>query len=157
LLPREPRGLEELRQILVELGSGLLRWRGSGGGLAWFAPVAAARGSEAERQTALAREILDKHGFDYTAAYAIGWRDLHHIIALLFDKSNPAEHQRADDCYKDLVVRFGAQGWASYRTGVNSMDLVAQQYGSVNRAFNRTLKHAIDPNGILAPGKSGIM
>lgn len=54
-------------------------------------------------------------------------------------------------------MRFGAQGWASYRTGVNSMDLVAQQYGSVNRAFNRTLKHAIDPNGILAPGKSGIM
>ncbi|MEO0031419.1 MAG: hypothetical protein RIS94_1177 [Pseudomonadota bacterium] len=136
---------------------GLLRWRGAGGGLAWFAPVAAARGNEAERQTALAKEILEKYGFDYTAAYAIGWRDLHHIIALLFDKSDPAQHQKADECYRELVTRFGAQGWASYRTGVNSMDLVAQQYGEVNRDFNRTLKHAIDPNGILSPGKSGII
>lgn len=135
---------------------GLLRWRGNGGGLAWFAPVAAAKGKETEGQTVLAREILDKHGFDYTAAYVIGWRDLHHIIALLFDKSDPAEEQRADDCYRELVTRFGEKGWASYRTGVNSMELVAQQYGAVNREFNQTLKHAIDPNHILAPGKSGI-
>ena len=135
---------------------GLLRWRGSGGGLAWFAPVAAAKGREAEQQTALAREILDKHGFDYTAAYAIGWRDLHHIIALLYDKGNPDEERRADECYRELVPRFGERGWASYRTGVNSMDLVAEQYGQVNRDFNHTLKRAIDPNGILSPGKSGI-
>lgn len=135
---------------------GLLRWRGNGGGLAWFAPVAAAKGKETEGQTVLAREILDKYGFDYTAAYVIGWRDLHHIIALLFDKSDPAEEQKADACYRELVTRFGEKGWASYRTGVNSMDLVAQQYGEVNRDFNKTLKQAIDPNHILAPGKSGI-
>lgn len=135
---------------------GLLRWRGAGGGLAWFAPVAAARGSETEAQTALARQVLDQHGFDYTAAYAIGWRDLHHIIALLFDKSDVEEEQRADVCYRELVTRFGEKGWASYRTGVNSMELVASQYGRVNRAFNATLKKAIDPNGIIAPGKSGI-
>ncbi|OYZ41133.1 MAG: 4-cresol dehydrogenase, partial [Novosphingobium sp. 16-62-11] len=136
---------------------GLLRWRGAGGGLAWFAPVAAARGVEAERQTILAKEIVEKWGFDYTAAYAIGWRDLHHILALLFDKSDAEQEKKADACYRELVTRFGAQGWASYRTGVNSMDLVAQQYGEVNRGFNAKIKHAIDPNGILAPGKSGII
>lgn len=135
---------------------GLLRWRGNGGGLAWFAPVAAAKGKETVGQTVLAREILDKHGFDYTAAYVIGWRDLHHIIALLFDKSDLDEERRADACYRELVTRFGEKGWASYRTGVNTMDLVAQQYGAVNREFNATLKHALDPNHILAPGKSGI-
>jgi 4-cresol dehydrogenase (hydroxylating) flavoprotein subunit len=135
---------------------GLLRWRGQGGGLAWFAPVAAAKGKETEGQTKLARAILDKHGFDYTAAYVIGWRDLHHIIALLFDKSNPDEERRADTCYRELVSEFGKKGWASYRTGVNTMDLVAQQYGQVNRDFNQQIKDAIDPNHILAPGKSGI-
>lgn len=135
---------------------GLLRWRGAGGGLAWFAPVAAAKGKEAEGQTKLAREILDKHGFDYTAAYTIGWRDLHHIIALLFDKSDAEQEKKADACYREMVTRFGEKGWASYRTGVNSMELVAQQYGQVNRDFNKVLKDAIDPNHILAPGKSGI-
>jgi len=136
---------------------GLLRWRGAGGGLAWFAPVAAAKGVEAEAQTKLARQILDKHGFDYTAAYAIGWRDLHHIIALLYDKSDKEQEKKADTCYRELVTSFGKKGWASYRTGVNSMELVAQQYGQTNRDFNKLLKNAIDPNGIIAPGKSGII
>jgi 4-cresol dehydrogenase (hydroxylating) len=136
---------------------GLLRWRGAGGGLAWFAPVAAAKGKEAEAQTDLARGILEKHGFDYTAAYAIGWRDLHHIIALLYDKSDKEQEKKADTCYRELVSTFGAKGWASYRTGVNSMSLVAEQYGEVNRGFNKLLKDAIDPNGVIAPGKSGIL
>lgn len=135
---------------------GLLRWRGNGGGLAWFAPVAAAKGKEAAEQTKLARTILEKYGFDYTAAYAIGWRDLHHIIALLFDKSDAEQEKKADECYRELVTSFGKKGWASYRTGVNSMELVAQQYGEVNRDFNALLKNAIDPNHILSPGKSGI-
>jgi len=140
---------------------GLARWRGAkegggGGGLAWFAPVAPAKGSETQGQVELAKQILGKHGFDYTAAFAIGSRELHHIIALLYDKSDPAEEKRADDCYRELVTGFGEKGWASYRTGVHAMDLVAEQYGTVNRAFNAKLKQALDPNHILAPGKSGI-
>ena len=135
---------------------GLARWRGNGGGLAWFAPVAPAKGSETQGQVELAKQILGKHGFDYTAAFAIGSRELHHIIALLYDKSDPAEEKRADDCYRELVTGFGERGWASYRTGVHAMDLVAEQYGKVNRAFNAKLKQALDPNHILAPGKSGI-
>ena len=94
-------------------------------------------------------KVINKHN-------AIGWRELHHIIALLFDKTDPAEEQKADTCYREMVTRFGEQGWASYRTGVPSMDLVAAQYGQVNRDFNKLLKNAIDPKGILAPGKSGI-
>ena len=135
---------------------GLARWKGAGGGLAWFAPVAPAKGSETQGQIALAKQILGKHGFDYTAAFAIGSRELHHIIALLYDKSDPAEEQRADACYRELVTGFGDQGWASYRTGVHAMDLVAAQYGETNRAVNAAIKRALDPNHILAPGKSGI-
>jgi 4-cresol dehydrogenase (hydroxylating) flavoprotein subunit len=135
---------------------GLVRWKGAGGGLAWFAPVAPAKGNETVGQTALAKEILGKYGFDYTAAYAIGWRELHHIIALIFDKSDPEEEKQADLCYREMVTRFGEKGWASYRTGVPSMELVAQQYGQTNRDFNALLKTAIDPNHIIAPGKSGI-
>ena len=135
---------------------GLARWRGAGGGLAWFAPVAPAKGSETQGQVELAKQILGKYGFDYTAAFAIGSRELHHIIALLYDKADPAEEKRADDCYRELVTGFGEKGWASYRTGVHAMDLVAEQFGTVNRAFNAKLKDALDPNHILAPGKSGI-
>jgi 4-cresol dehydrogenase (hydroxylating) len=66
------------------------------------------------------------------------------------------EERKAAECYRELVTSFGDKGWASYRTGVQAMDLVAQQYGQVNRDLNAKLKQALDPNGILAPGKSGI-
>ena len=135
---------------------GLARWKGAGGGLAWFAPVAPAKGSETQGQIDLAKQILARHGFDYTAAFAVGMRELHHIIALLYDKSDPDEEQRADACYRELVTGFGDRGWASYRTGVHAMDLVAAQYGETNRAVNAAIKQALDPNHILAPGKSGI-
>jgi len=135
---------------------GIVRWRGAGGGMSCFAPVAPARGVETAQQTALAKEILGRYGFDYMAAYAIGSRELHHLIFLCYDKSDAEQEKKADTCHREMVMRFGERGWASYRTGVTSMDLVAAQYGQVNRDFNQRLKRALDPNGILAPGKSGI-
>jgi 4-cresol dehydrogenase (hydroxylating) len=33
---------------------------------------------------------------------------------------------------------------------------VAEIYGPEQRRINQTLKRALDPNGIFAPGKSGI-
>ena len=136
---------------------GIVRWRGPGGGMVAFAPVASARGEETKGQTALAKEILAKYDFDYAPAYAVGGRELHHIIFLLYDKSDPAEEQKADDCVREMIVRFAEKGWAAYRTGVSTMDLVAQQYGAANNALNAKIKQALDPNHILAPGKQGIM
>ena len=37
------------------------------------------------------------------------------------------------------------------------MDLVANQFGPVNRKVNAMIQHALDPNGIIGPGKSGIV
>ena len=64
---------------------GLVRWRNRGGGLAWFARVAPARGFETEGQVQLAKQIPGMYLDDYTAAWVIGWRELHHIVALLYD------------------------------------------------------------------------
>lgn len=135
---------------------GIVRWRGPGGGMVAFAPVAPAKGAETKGQTALAKEILAKYDFDYAPAYAVGGRELHHIIFLLYDKSDPAEEKKADECVREMITRFGDKGWAAYRTGVSTMDLVANQYGDANRLLNARIKQALDPNHILAPGKQGI-
>jgi 4-cresol dehydrogenase (hydroxylating) len=36
------------------------------------------------------------------------------------------------------------------------MDAAAETQGPVRRDVNRRIKQALDPNGIIAPGKSGI-
>ena len=142
------------QMTLEELG--LARYRGNGGGLSWFAPVAPARGVECHKQSAMALDILSKYGFDYPAAYIIGWRELHHVIPLLFDRSDDKERHDAHACFNELITKFGDEGYGTYRTPTAYMDKVADTFGPVNRAFNKRLKKALDPNGILAPGKSGI-
>lgn len=134
---------------------GLYNWRGGGGSM-WFAPVSQAKGDETRDQTELAQRILEKYGFDYVAEYIVGWRDMHHIIDLLYDRQDPEETQRAHDCFSELVNEFGARGYGIYRTNTEFMDQVAETFGQPLRDVHRTLKRALDPNGILAPGKSGI-
>ncbi len=133
----------------------LYNWRGGGGSM-WFSPVSQAKGSETLQQMALAKSILEKHGFDYVAEFIVGWRDMHHIIDLLFDRSDPAQMTAAHRCYSELIDEFAKRGYGVYRTNTAFMDKVAGIYGPVMRDVNRKLKKALDPNGILAPGKSGI-
>jgi len=51
------------------------------------------------------------------------------------------------------------RGYGDYRAPPILQDDVADQYSFNNhilRRFNETLKNAIDPNGILSPGRGGI-
>ncbi len=135
---------------------GLIRWWGPQGGAVAFAPVAPAKGDQTLAQSALATEIMNSHGFDYSPAYAVGGRELHHIIFLMFDKGDDDSSSRAEQCMAEMITRFGERGWAAYRSSVSTMDLVAQQYGAANREVNARIKQALDPNHIIAPGKQGI-
>ncbi|MDZ5456230.1 FAD-binding oxidoreductase [Azohydromonas lata] len=134
---------------------GLYNWRGGGGSM-WFAPVSQARGSECGKQVELATRILNKHGLDYVGEFIVGWRDMHHVIDVLYDRSNPEETKRANACFHELLDEFEKQGYGVYRVNTAFQERVASTYGPVKRDVERRLKRALDPNGILAPGKSGI-
>jgi len=134
---------------------GLYNWRGGGGSM-WFSPVSQAMGSETLKQMEMAKRILGKHGLDYVGEFIVGWRDMHHIIDVLFDKTNPEEVKAANTCFGELLDAFSKAGYGTYRTNTHFMDKVADTYGPVQHKVFQKLKKALDPNGILAPGKSGI-
>lgn len=134
---------------------GLYNWRGGGGSI-WFAPVSQAKGSETLKQMTLAKTILGKYGFDYVGEFIVGWRDMHHVIDLLYDRSDDAQTKAAYACYDELLQAFAEQGYGVYRANTAFADKVAQTYGPVKRSVERKLKKALDPNNILAPGRCGI-
>lgn len=147
------RGLMNGKLSLQEYG--IYNWRG-GGGSAWFAPVMAARAGDAMKTLALGKSIVHAHGFDYIGGYLVNERDMVQVIDVLFDRRNPEETERARRCFKELVDRYAASGYGMYRTNITAMEQAAQAYGPIQRLVNKKLKRALDPLGILAPGKSGI-
>lgn len=134
---------------------GLYNWRGGGGSI-WFAPVSQAKGSETLKQMKLAKTILAKHGFDYVGEFIVGWRDMHHVIDLLFDRSDEVQLRNAYACYDELLDAFAKEGYGVYRANTAFAEKVAATYGPVKRGVERKLKRALDPNNILAPGRCGI-
>jgi 4-cresol dehydrogenase (hydroxylating) len=104
----------------------------------------------------IATRILNKYGFDYVSEFIVGWRDMHHIIDLLYDRTQPEEMKRAYSCFDELLTVFTNNGWGTYRTNIAFMDKVGKSYGPEMQKIHHTLKKALDPNNILAPGKSGI-
>lgn len=60
---------------------------------------------------------------------------------------------------KDWIIASGENGFGPYRVATPYMDEAMAQFSFNNHSllrFYETLKDAIDPNGILAPGKNGI-
>ena len=143
------RGEHDLQEF------GLYNWRGGGGSM-WFAPVSQAKGSETKARWTWPRSILNKHGLDYVGEFIVGWRDMHHIIDVLFDRPT-SRTQGRPRLLRRTARRFGKRGYAVYRANTAFMEKVADTYGPVKRDVNQTLKRALDPNGIIAPGKSGIV
>ena len=135
--------------------SPLDRWR-AGGGSMRFSPSASARPAECAQQVKVATEIVNKHGFDYLSEFSFFWRDARHVVDLRFNRSDPAEAKRAYHCYEELLKTFTKHGWAVNRTNTGFMDKVADSYGPAMARLHGTIKKALDPNNILAPGKSGI-
>ncbi|MFF9777981.1 hypothetical protein ACF1HJ_30530 [Streptomyces sp. NPDC013978] len=84
----------------------------------------------------MVRRRTDEWGTDYAAQFIIGLREMHHIGLFLYDTHDPNSRQETLDLTR-LLIR---DNWGD---------------GALLK-FHERVKDALDPGGVIAPGKSGI-
>lgn len=134
-------------------------WFGGRGGHLGFSPVLPVDGNLALKYFKRNYALHDEYGFDYHPSFAILDRSMNNVNQLLFDQDNPEMIGNLDKLFGILVKEAAADGFAEYRAHINYMDTIADTYNFNNHALRRLqerVKDALDPNGIVAPGKSGI-
>ena len=129
------------------------------GGHIGFSPVSAPVGADALKQSKMVRRRADEYRKDYAAQFVVGLREMHHIGLFLFDTADPAARQETLDLASILIDEAASEGYGEYRTHNALMDQVMGTYnwgGGALLKFHEAIKDALDPNSIMAPGKSGV-
>jgi 4-cresol dehydrogenase (hydroxylating) len=133
---------------------GLLQWR-PGGGATWFLPATPMVGKIANEHQALSRRILGEHGFELIVEYVCGPRMSRALHILIFNRQDAEERQRAGRCMQALLKAYAEVGIPIARAPVDLQGDAMALLQGVPQVLSG-LKKALDPHGILAPGKYGI-
>lgn len=134
---------------------GMLKWR-PGGGNSWFLPGTPMIGKVANEFQHLCRGIYEKYGLDYTVMNVCSARFCRGLHVLTFNREDLNERQRAYDCYKEMAIEVAKRGVFVGRSPTDFQEFHMSQALPVFRDTCSAIKQALDPNGIIAPGKYGI-
>lgn len=123
---------------------------GGGCGLLWHAFVLPFDGAVIEDVLARVDALMLEHGFEpVTSFVTLNDRYVRAFVQLIFDRDVAGEDDRALRCHNALFELLEAEGFWHTRLDLLHMDRIS----SGTAALQRRLKQALDPAGILSPGR----
>jgi 4-cresol dehydrogenase (hydroxylating) len=133
-------------------------------GHAGFFPIIPRTGEaifEAQRVFSETLQEFDLPRFHTALTLPIHWHTFafQMIFAPSISRSDPALNARMHQAMLKMIDAAAKHGWGDYRAAPIYQDVVADTYSFGNHAlrrFREQLKDAVDPNGILAPGRGGV-
>ena len=137
----------------------IVNWHGGRGGHIGFSPILPPDRKLVLEQLERTRRRYKEFGVDFSSTFYVCGRHLINVNLMLYDRDDAAMTRRTRELFAALVDDAARAGYGEYRTHLTYMDQVARSFDFNDHALlrlNEKLKDAVDPAGILAPGKSGI-
>lgn len=125
-------------------------------GLVWLGPMVPFTSKHVLRGVSLAREVFERHSFDFFVELIIeSARSMILLIGVFYDRHDDGETERARAWYEDARASFLREGYPSYRVTTMSMP-GALDVNPAARDFLNAMKMAVDPKNVIAPGRYGV-
>jgi 4-cresol dehydrogenase (hydroxylating) len=124
-----------------------------------FSPVGPLRGADVVETAHLMQGLYAQTGERFFSGLMLSPRSVIHISTMFFDPHDEKQTAAVYANYSTMLTVMRERGYPIYRTNLQHMDEVAAQFDfndGVLLRVNERIKDALDPNGILQPGKSGV-
>jgi 4-cresol dehydrogenase (hydroxylating) len=122
-------------------------------GLMWLAPAVPMTGAHARKVLGLVQPLFTQLDFNLSACFTMmNERTLFFLVGIFFDQENAAERERAGELYRKAHALLAQHGYQHYRGGIPAWAADAAAGGTPSRLLGE-IKQALDPAGILAPGR----
>jgi 4-cresol dehydrogenase (hydroxylating) len=125
-----------------------------------FSPIVPLVGEEVRFVVDQIRSRLREDGLNFLGGvFAFNERTACVVTGIPFDIRDKEQTERAYRSAKRLVQEIGELGYGEYRAHLDFMDPAQEIYSWNDHAYRRfaeRLKDAIDPAGVLSPGRHGI-
>ena len=126
-----------------------------GCGLVWIGPVVPFESGHVMKVLALTKTIFDRHEFDFFVEVCVeSARSVIVLVGVFYDRHDPTDAARARAWYDEARETYVEHGYPPYRATVMSMT-GAMDANPPAKALLATLKHAVDPRNLIAPGRYG--
>jgi 4-cresol dehydrogenase (hydroxylating) len=104
---------------------------------------------------ALTKQIFDRHEFDFFVEVIVeSPRSVIVLVGVFYDRQDAAEIKRARAWYDEARSAYFDSGFPPYRATTMSMPH-ALDSNPTSKALLATLKAAVDPRNVIAPGRYG--
>lgn len=124
-----------------------------GSGLTWYSPLVPMKPSAVREYVVMIHEICLAHGIEpLITLTSLTDRCFDSTVPLLFDRSDAEQAARAAACFDALFEAGRRNGLMPYRLGIHAMGRVTGMPSPFWDLVGK-IKSAVDPDGIIAPGR----
>ncbi|KFZ09831.1 hypothetical protein V502_08441 [Pseudogymnoascus sp. VKM F-4520 (FW-2644)] len=116
-------------------------------------------GDVANAQHSIMKKCIQEAGFDFESAFTIKARKMHYVLYIMYDRYESGFRGRVHKLVRTMMDVCVENGWTEYRTYGALMDQIAATRDVPDDALakiNKQIKDAIDPAGIMEPGRNGV-